>query len=270
MNWEEAELKNLITRLVDYRGKTPRKTDDGVKLITAKVIKDGRILEDAQHEYIAEEDYDETMRRGIPQINDIIITTEAPLGEIAMIKNDEKIAIAQRVILFTPDVKEIVPKFLYYSFFTELIQHRLESRATGTTVPGISNPNLQSIKIPKPPLPVQRRIAEILGRYDALIENYTAQIRRLEAAAQNLYAEWFVRGRCPFAEYETGTKLPVGWEVKSLYDLVETQYGFTASATDENTGVKFLRITDISGNTLEWNNVPYCEVSDDDVEKYKL
>lgn len=221
MVWEETELKNLITRLVDYRGKTPTKTDEGIKLVTAKVIKGGRILEDGEHEYIAEEDFDETMRRGVPKINDIIITTEAPLGEVAMIKNDEKIALAQRVILFSPDPEKVVPQFLFYSFFTKLVQHRLEAKATGTTVLGISNPSLQSIEIPTPPLPAQRRIAQVLGRYDSLIENYGAQIRTLEAVAQNLYREWFVRHRINGCELpiDGKTKLPVGWEEKELGEI---------------------------------------------------
>jgi type I restriction enzyme S subunit len=227
MEWEECELKDLITRLVDYRGKTPKKTQEGVKLITAKVIKDGHILDNVEHEYIAEENYDEAMRRGIPQINDIIVTTEAPLGEVAMITNDEKIALAQRVILFTPDIEKVSPQFLYYSFFTKLIQERLQARATGTTVPGISNPSLQSIKFPTPPLPIQSRIAEVLGRYDALIENYRRQIGILEAAAQTLYREWFVRGRCPYARYEDNPKLPVGWKRLKFTDVISIQSGGT-------------------------------------------
>lgn len=230
--WEEKELDSLIDRLVDYRGKTPTKTQSGVKLVTAKVIKEGQILENVQHEYIAEEDYDDVMRRGIPKINDIIITTEAPLGEVAIIKSNEKIALAQRVILFTPNPEIAYPLFLYYSFFTTQTQERLQARATGTTVPGISNPGLRAIKIPLPPLPIQRRIADILGRYDALIENYQKQISTLESMAQELYREWFVRGRCPYAQLGEEGGLPVGWQELRLGDLIELKYG--KSLVEEN------------------------------------
>lgn len=124
--------------------------------------------------------------------------------------------------------------------------------------------DFSEVTVVAPPLPVQRRIAEVLGRYDALIENYQRQIGLLEALAQNLYREWFVRGRCPGAQMGNEGCLT------RLEEIVMTQYGFTASATDENTGVKFLRITDISGNRIDWVNVPYCEVSDDDFKKYEL
>ena len=67
----------------------------GIPLITAKVVKDGKILE--PNEFIAEEDYLPWMTRGFPKVNDIVLTTEAPLGEIALLK-DEKVALAQRII----------------------------------------------------------------------------------------------------------------------------------------------------------------------------
>lgn len=98
-------IDEVTETLIDYRGKTPPKTTEGIKLITAKVIKDGFIL-DGNHEYIAEAIYDSWMRRGLPQQRDILITTEAPLGEVAQLKTGEKIALAQRVILLrgNPDL----------------------------------------------------------------------------------------------------------------------------------------------------------------------
>lgn len=230
MKWEEHKLGELITRLVDYRGKTPKKTSEGVKLLTAKVIKGGRILDNIEHEYIAEEDYVETMRRGIPQVNDIIVTTEAPLGEVAIITSDERIALAQRIILFTPDTDKVNPRFIYYSFFTTRIQERLYAKATGTTVPGISNPSLKSIKFPIPPLQIQERVAAILGRYDDLIANYQYQIAVLDVSARQIYREWFVRDRSPYVKDHA--KLSKGWERRKVEECFEILGGGTP-ATEE-------------------------------------
>src|SRR4051794_38043466 len=79
---EQVPLDDLLLALIDYRGKTPPKTDSGVRLITAKVIKNGRI-DRSRAEYISEETYHAWMRRGMPQRGDILVTTEAPLGEVA-------------------------------------------------------------------------------------------------------------------------------------------------------------------------------------------
>ena len=51
---------------------------------------------------------------------------------------------------------------------------------------------------------------------------------------------------------------------------VEISYGYTASATDNNTGCKFLRITDIQGGYVDWNKVPFCEIESKDISKYQL
>ena len=47
-------------------------------------------------------------------------------------------------------------------------------------------------------------------------------------------------------------------------------YGYTASATSKNTGVKFLRITDIVPERIDWESVPFCEISESDYQKYKI
>ena len=100
-----ARLEDVIVTLIDYRGKTPTKTTSGVRLITAKVIKDG-FVNDSSCEYLAEEEYDSWMRRGLPKLGDLLMTTEAPLGEVARI-TDERVALAQRVILLRANPEKI-------------------------------------------------------------------------------------------------------------------------------------------------------------------
>mgnify|MGYP001585927559 CR=1 FL=1 len=109
--WKEYKLKEVIEKFIDYRGKTPPKTDSGIPLITAKIVKDGRILE--PNEFIAEEYYKQWMTRGYPEINDVILTTEAPLGEVALLKS-EKVALAQRIITLRGEKELCDNVFLKY------------------------------------------------------------------------------------------------------------------------------------------------------------
>lgn len=94
--WKEYRLDEVIEKFIDYRGKTPKKVTSGIPLITAKVIKDGTIL--PPNEFIEFDEYSSWMTRGLPKINDVLLTTEAPLGEVALVQN-ENIALAQRIIL---------------------------------------------------------------------------------------------------------------------------------------------------------------------------
>lgn len=110
-DWQENSLEDCMEAIIDYRGKTPKKTESGIPLITAKIIKGGRILPVA--EFIAEDDYDTWMRRGIPKSRDIVLTTEAPLGEVAQL-DERKVALAQRVITLRGKAGLLDNTFLKY------------------------------------------------------------------------------------------------------------------------------------------------------------
>lgn len=158
---------------VDYRGKTPKKKEEGIFLVTAKNIRKGFIDYEASKEYISEDDYDEVMRRGKPQIGDVVITTEAPCGYVAQIDR-ENIALAQRVIKYRSKTNQLNNSFLKYVLLGREFQEKLDRAATGSTVKGIKGSRLHQLTIPIPPLPVQERIVSILDRFDALCNDLTS------------------------------------------------------------------------------------------------
>jgi type I restriction enzyme, S subunit len=221
-------IEEIVEALIDYRGKTPPKTTDGIRLITAKVIKDGRITED-NFEYIDEDYYDTWMRRGLPKYGDVLIT-EAPLGEVARLRLAEKIALAQRVILLRGKESIIDNDYLFYALRSPFAQAELYSRSSGTTVLGIKQSELRQVKIPYFELSIQQKIASILSAYDDLIENNLRRIKLLEDMAQALYREWFVHFRYPGHEQvplidsgcpNFGDPIPQGWKVKKLGDVAD-------------------------------------------------
>lgn len=73
-----------------------------------------------------------------------------------------------------------------------------------------------------------------------------------------------------FVEGIDKENLPEGWRIGTLGEVCETQYGYTEIATQEIVGPKFLRITDIVNNSIDWSKVPYCPISESDFKKYKL
>ena len=247
-------LESILSTLIDYRGKTPTKSLSGVKLITAKVIKGGRI-EDGNHEFIAEADYDSWMRRGLPQQRDILITTEAPLGEVAMLRSAEKVALAQRVILLRANGQLADQDYLFQALKSPLVQARLYARGTGTTVLGIKQSELRQVEIPMPPLPTQRRIASILSAYDDLIENNTRRIAILEEMARRIYEEWFVRFRFPghegvrMVESELGL-VPEGWRVTALGQLAEVNARSVRRGA-ERTEIRYVDISSVSTGSID-------------------
>lgn len=187
--WQELPLEDCMEAILDYRGKTPTKTEKGIPLITAKIIKNGSIL--PVTEFIAEDDYDAWMCRGLPKAGDIVMTTEAPLGEVAQLDN-RKIALAQRVITFRGKQGLLDNTFLKYLMQSNYIQHQLDGKSTGTTVTGIKQSELRKIQLRFPEFNEQKAIAHILGSLDDKIELNRQMNATLEAMAQALFKSWFV------------------------------------------------------------------------------
>ena len=149
-------LEKCIERFIDYRGKTPTKANSGVPLITAKIIKNGRIQ--PPNEFIARENYDSWMRRGLPQLGDVLFTTEAPLGEVAQV-DDPDIALAQRVLLMRGKSNILDNTYLFGTLQSSFVRDQIERRSTGSTVKGIRQKELRKVVIPIPPLFLQRKYA---------------------------------------------------------------------------------------------------------------
>lgn len=159
--------------IVDYRGKTPKKVDSGIFLVTAKNIRKGYIDYEKSQEFIKTEEYDLVMRRGLPQLGDVLITTEAPCGNVAQVDRTD-IALAQRVIKYRPKTSALDNTFLKYILLGKEFQNKILSAATGGTVKGIKGSKLHKLTIPVPPLDEQRRIVSILDRFDALCNDLTS------------------------------------------------------------------------------------------------
>ena len=216
-------LENLLDKLIDYRGKTPKKTLSGVPLVTAKIVKNGTI--NGYTEYIAEEDYDKWMVRGFPKVGDVILTTEAPLGEVALLK-EEKVALAQRIVCLRGKDNVLDNTYLKYYLQSGKGQKSLSARESGTTVTGIKQAELRRVDIEYPAYDDQRRIASILSSLDRKIELNNKINADLEEMAQAIFKNWFVDfepfkdGK--FVDSELGM-IPEGWKVGTLGDITKNK-----------------------------------------------
>lgn len=197
-----------VCNFIDYRGKTPPKATSGIPLITAKIIKSGKIQK--PQEFIAESYYDEWMRRGIPKKGSVIFTTEAPLGEVARIHTNDKLAFAQRIIILEPKVKQLRSDYLFYALQDRILKNKIEARATGTTVTGIKAAELKKVEIDLPPLEIQERISSLLCSLDDKIELNNNINENLGKQAQAVFKSWFI------------DNLNVGtWQLSTFSGLIE-------------------------------------------------
>lgn len=174
VHWEVRGLTKCTTR-VDYRGATPQKMPSGVFLVTARNIRNGCIDYEASQEFIADEDYEHVMRRGKPLIGEILLTTEAPLGEIARVDRED-IALAQRVIKFASSVRGLLNSYLAYWLQSGPFRFDLLSRATGSTALGIKASKIVELRCLIPSVDEQERIVSHLERITGAIDSVRDKI----------------------------------------------------------------------------------------------
>lgn len=188
-DWYSRTIISLAD-YVDYRGKTPTKTQSGVFLVTAKNIRQGYIDYSSSQEYISTDSYDDVMRRGKPQIGDILITTEAPLGNVATIDRDD-IALAQRVIKYRGKKGQLNNSFLKQLFLSPQFRIQITSKATGGTVKGIKGSVLHQIKISIPAINEQNKIANFLSSVDKKIIIQSRKIELLQQYKKGMIQKLF-------------------------------------------------------------------------------
>jgi len=189
-DWEEKAISN-VCEYVDYRGKTPKKQDSGIQLITAKNIRKGYIDYNISKEYITKDDYDDVMHRGLPALGDVLITTEAPCGYVAQI-DSTNIALAQRVIKYRGYKNIINNTFLKYVLLSDSFQTTLLQKASGGTVKGIKGSILHKLEIPVPYFEEQQKIADCLSAMDKVLEQEKIYLEQLKTIKKGLLQQMFV------------------------------------------------------------------------------
>lgn len=183
-NWPSVPLEKVVTKFIDYRGKTPQKTSDGVPLITARNVREG-VLSEEPREFIAEEDFDAWMRRGIPQKGDVLFTTEAPLGNVARIP-PYRFALAQRIICLRANQDIVQPEYFFWAMQSSLLKRKILERAHGTTVVGIKQSNLRQVSFPLPDSSTQEKVSKLCDDLTRVKEASEAHIECIERLRSSL------------------------------------------------------------------------------------
>jgi type I restriction enzyme S subunit len=168
------------------------------------------------------------------------------------------------------ETSNIFLKWLFY----ELVYLNLGRFRLADVVPGLKRELVHSLKMPLPPFSEQQNIAEILSTVDEAIQKTDEVIAKSERLKKGLMQELLTKGigHKEFKDTEIG-KIPKDWELVKLSDIAEDiYYGITAKAVENKTGLKMLRTTDIKDYTVDWNSLPFCEVTEKrgDIQRFLL
>ncbi len=214
-------LNDVCEFIVDCPHSTAKDEGVGYPLIRTPNVGRGRLILNDVHR-VSEAAYQKRNLRATPQDDDLIMAREAPAGNVAIIKNGEKVCLGQRTVLLRPDKTKVYPDYLAYYLLAPQQQYGLLGTANGATVAHVNIPVIKTLPVSLPSIERQKKAADILIAYDDLIENNQQQIKLLEEAAQRLYKEWFVDLRYPGHEDAPVVDgVPEGWTACVLDDVIE-------------------------------------------------
>ena len=194
MSFEVAEhtLNSLCLLVVDCSHATPEWTDGGVAVLRNHNIKGGR-LDLSDPSFTDEEHYAGRVKRAAPQGGDIVITREAPMGDVCQIPDGLRCCLGQRQVLLRPDPRKVNSRFLLFALQSPYIQNQIGwNEGTGSTVSNLRIPVLEALKVPTPAMSLQIEIATTLGAIDDRIALLREANATLETIAQALFRSWFV------------------------------------------------------------------------------
>ena len=230
--WQTEPLIKCLGALIDYRGKSPPKSNTGIPVLSAKVVKTTGLLRPIAQK-IARDFYPKWMTRGLPQPGDVVMTTEAPMGEVIQLDEESaRFALGQRIVCMRGKSEKLDSTFLRYLLTSPVQQEILASYATGTTVLGISQKALRSMPISFPSHAEQEKIGQVLATLDDKIELNRRMNETLEAMARAIFKDWFVdfgpthakaEGRAPYHAPELWDLFPDALDDKGLPEGREEQ-----------------------------------------------
>ena len=198
--WAEKKFINCLAKIIDFRGKTPKKlglswSNNGkYRALSALNVKNGFIDKNIDVHFGNYDLYKKWMGNTELEKGDILFTTEAPMGNIAIIKDDEKYILSQRTIAFRVDEKNINGSFLLYKLNTVSTKNKLMSLSTGGTAQGISQKNLSYLFISvSNDLNEQQKIGDFFSKLDKLLDLQQQKIDKLELLKKALLQKLFPR-----------------------------------------------------------------------------
>ena len=142
-DWEQRKFFDNIEKVIDFRGRTPKKlgmkwSNEGYVALSALNVKDGYIDFTADVHYANKDLYDKWMVGNDLYKGQVLFTTEAPMGNVAQIPDNQKYVLSQRTIAFDVFRNKITNDFLAVLLRSQNVQHKLKSLASGGTAQGVS------------------------------------------------------------------------------------------------------------------------------------
>ena len=251
------ELKDLCIDIIDCPHSTPKWLNEGIPVIRNYNISGGQ-LDLSKLSYVDEETYKSRIKRAKPIEDDIIISREAPMGEVCLVPPDFKCCLGQRLVLLKVDKEKCNPHYLLYALLSPYVQAQIRRiDQTGSIVSNLNIPDLKKLVIPYIK-ENQNNIARCLEVINKKIFNNNKINEELESMAKTIYDYWFLQFEFPNEEgkpykssggkmiwnEELKREIPEGWEIDTIGKHINIDRGISYSSDDlEDVGIPLINLS---------------------------
>lgn len=167
--WAAIPAEDICEAVIDCKNRTPPITETGFAVVRTPNVRHGRFV---RHNLVRTDpaSFDEWTRRGRPRVGDVLITREAPIGEVCAVPHDEPVCLGQRMMLYRPQPTKLDSSFLLYALQSQPVQDHLRILGGGSTVGHVRVGDIRQLPIPCPPLATQITLAKMLEEIDLALD----------------------------------------------------------------------------------------------------
>jgi type I restriction enzyme S subunit len=239
-----ASIEDATEFVLDGTHGSPIRTETGIPVLSAQNVKDGALdYETDRHTSAAE--YEAFKKRLALEPGDVLLTIVGTIGRAAVLEDVRPLVFQRSVAVIRPRKDLLSPRFLYHVSQSQTFQAQLARASNQSSQAGVYLGKLKKLRIPLPPLPEQRRIAEILDKADAVRAKRRAALAQLDTLTQSIFLDMFGD---PIAN-------PRRFPVRPMIELVDSarpiSYGILMPGPDQPDGIKYVRVVDMRDGGIE-------------------
>ncbi|MFO1341780.1 MAG: restriction endonuclease subunit S [Burkholderiales bacterium] len=163
--WASVRIEDACESIIDCVNKTAERVDGPTpfKMIRTTNVRNGCVNLDSVY-FVTEEVFRIWTRRQVPRRGDVILTREAPMGEVGMLLSDDSVFLGQRLVSYRADPSKLNNRFLLYALQSGPLQRQIHSFASGSTVQHMRVPDTKNLQLPFPSLAVQANVVDGLDK----------------------------------------------------------------------------------------------------------
>lgn len=238
--WKRKPIGDVCAAIVDCVNKTAPVVDEPTlyKMIRTTNVRHGRV-DTNNVRYVSEETFRTWTRRGELQDEDIILTREAPVGEVGQLRNAQGMFLGQRTMVYRANIELMDQQFLYQSMIGPSLIRQYHAGSAGGTVAHIRVPDCSKFVLSVPPLPEQRKIADILSTWDEAIEKTEALLSNARTQKRALMQQ-LLTGKRRFPAFEGQP-----WKEVRLGDVSDIDANSLGSKTPANFEFDYIALSNV-------------------------